>query len=577
MIPLNEYKHIQFSAPHYIKEITAEINLWQIENKVPRLWAGDATLWTNSDESKWMGWLDIAAENNEILRIDALAKEIKAAGFSDIVLLGMGGSSLFPDMMATTFGKIADYPRLHILDSTDPMQIRHLEERIDLRKTFFIVSSKSGNTLEPNIFKDYFYKRLQTISNKNDVGDRFIAITDHGTTLETIAKNDHFKTIFYGVSSIGGRYSDLSNFGMVPAGLMGIDIKEFLRLAERMRQACSPHVLAKDNPGVVLGVILGICAKHGKNKVTLIVSPEIHSLGAWLEQLLAESTGKNNKGLIPVDHEPLGIPSEYSDDRAFFYIRLDSAPDDHQDRAVDALEQAGFVVVRLKLQDKMHLGAELFRWEIATDVAGSIIGIDPFNQPDVEESKILTQQLTDQYEKTGYLPQPSPFFSADGISLFADKTNEEEIIKHLTSDPSIAGYLQAHLSRINKDNYVNFSAFIEMSEEHADLLQECRVLIRNHKKAATCLGFGPRFLHSTGQAYKGGPNTGVFLQITADHQEDIKVPDHRYTFGVVIAAQAQGDFTVLTKRDRRVLRIHLGNNVQKGLQQLHKAIQHTFS
>lgn len=573
MNQVEQYSIIQFSAGDYTDEITTEINCWQKENKVQRLWAGDAALWTNSDESKWMGWLNISSENNEIPSIDALANEIKAAGFVDIVLLGMGGSSLCPEMMAKTFGKIANYPRLHILDSTDPLQIRHLEESINLKKTFFIVSSKSGSTLEPNIFKDYFYTRLQTILNKKEVGDRFIAITDPGTTLETIAKDEHFKAIFYGVPSIGGRYSDLSNFGMVPSGLMGVDVKEFLRLVETMRQACSPNVLVKDNPGVVLGVILGVCAKHGKDKVTLIVSPEIYSLGAWLEQLLAESTGKNGKGLIPVDQEPLGALTVYGDDRVFVYIRLESAPDPAQDRAVHAFEQAGFVVVRLNLPNKIHLGAELFRWEIATDVAGSIIGIDPFTQPDVEESKILTKQLTDQYEKTGQLIQPSPFFSEDGILLFTDKKNEDDIVKQLIGKPSIAGYLRSHFNRVEKDDYVNLSAFIEMSDEHTALLQESRVLIRNNKRVATCLGFGPRFLHSTGQAYKGGPNTGVFLQITADYSEDIQIPNHRYTFGIVITAQAQGDFSVLAKRLRRVLRIHLGKDVHGGLQRLRELMQ----
>jgi transaldolase/glucose-6-phosphate isomerase len=565
---MNQQTTTQFSAGIYTDAIVAELNVWQKENKAQRLWAHDATLWTNSDESKWMGWLNVAAEKSEVPHIEALADEIKAAGFVDIVLMGMGGSSLCPAMIAKTFGKIADNPRLHILDSTDPLQIRHLEERIDLKKTFFIVSSKSGSTLEPNFFKEYFYMRLQTVLNKTKVGDRFLAITDPGSALETIAKNDHFKTIFYGISSIGGRYSALSNFGMVPSGLMGVNVKEFLHHAETMQQACSPSVLVKDNPGVVLGVILGICAKQGKNKVTLIASPGIHSLGAWLEQLLAESTGKNGKGLIPVDQEPLGEPSVYGDDRVFVYIRLADAPDPDQERAVRAFEQADFVVVKLNVPDKMHLGAELFRWEIATDVVGSILDIDPFNQPDVEESKIFTSQLTAQYERTGKLIQPSPFFSEEGMELFTDEKNEREISKQLVGAPSIAGYLRAHLNRVKKGDYVDLSAFIEMSDENTALLQESRVLIRNNKKVATCLGFGPRFLHSTGQDYKGGPNIGVFLQITADYSEDIQVPGHRYTFGLVITAQAQADFTVLTKRSRRVLRIHLGNDVRGGLQRL---------
>lgn len=564
---------IQFSAGKYTDAITAEIKVWQQENKMQRLWASDATLWTNSEESKWTGWLNVMGEESEILRIEALAEEIKTADFTHVVLLGMGGSSLCPAMLAGTFGKISHYPQLHILDSTDPMQIRHLKERLNLKKTFFIVSSKSGSTLEPNIFKDYFYTSLQTELNKTEVGDRFLAITDPGTSLEKMAKEDHFKAIFHGIPTIGGRYSALSNFGMVPAGLMGINIKEFLGIAQTMQQACSASVLAEINPGLILGVILGVCVNQGKNKVTLIASPGIHALGAWLEQLLAESTGKKGKGLIPVDQEPLGDPAVYSDDRVFIYIRLETAPDAEQENAVRAFEQADFVVVKLNLPDTMHLGAELFRWEIATVVAGSILGINPFNQPDVEESKVLASQLTTQYEKTGKTTQPEPFFSDAGITLFTDEKNQEDIVKQLDGAPSLAGYLRAHLNRIKQGDYVDLSAFIEMSDEHTTLLQESRTLIRDHKKVATCLGFGPRFLHSTGQAYKGGPNTGVFLQITADYSEDLKIPNHKYSFGLVMAVQAQADFTVLAKRSRRVLRIHLGTDVLGGLQQLRELIQ----
>jgi transaldolase/glucose-6-phosphate isomerase len=553
--------------------IKNEINAWQNENKIQRLWANDPTLWSNENENKWTGWLDLKSEEMEVPRIEAFAQEIKAAGFIDIVVLGMGGSSLCPAMMAETFGQIADYPRLHILDSTDPAQIHHLEEKIDLIKTLFIVSSKSGSTLEPNIFKEYFYTRLQTVLNKAEVGDHFLAITDPGTTLEKIAKDEHFRAIFYGIPSDGGRYSALSNFGMVPSGLMGVDVKTFLHHAKDMQQRCLPVIAANNNPGLVLGVILGVCEKLGKNKITLVVSSGIHALGAWLEQLLAESTGKKGKGLIPVDQEPLGAPAVYSDDRLFVYIRLATGVDPEQDHAIRTLEQAGFFVVKLYLSDKMHLGAELFRWEFATAVAGSIIGIDPFNQPDVEASKVLALQMTTQYEKTGQLPQPTPLISEDGITLFTDEKNKQDITKLLVDEPSVIGYLRAHLNQIQKDDYVDLSAFIEMSDEHTALLQQSRVLIRNRKKIATCLGFGPRFLHSTGQAYKGGPNTGVFLQITADHNHDIEVPTHKYTFGLVITAQAQADFNVLVKRSRRILRVHLGNDVSGGLQQLFEQLQ----
>ncbi len=559
---------IQYSVANLGEAINTEIAHWEQENKIKRLWQGDASLWTNQDESDWLGWLDVPAEQQEIPRIHALTKEIAQGNTSDIVLLGMGGSSLCPAMMAETFGDREGFPALHILDSTDPVQILHLEEKINLKSTIFIVASKSGSTLEPNIFKAYFYARLQKALNRSDVGDRFIAITDPHTSLEKIAKQEQFKEIFNGVPSIGGRYSALTNFGMVPSGLVGINVVEFLEHALKMRKQCLPDIALTENPGALLGIILGICAKHGKDKMTFIISPGIRSLGDWLEQLLAESTGKNGTGMIPVANEPLGAPSVYGQDRTFIYIRLNEAPDPDQDAAVTRLEKLGFAVVRLYLPDKMHLGAELFRWEIATAVAGSILGINPFNQPDVEESKKLTLKLANQYEKTGRLSAMEPFYSKDNVSLFTDEKNQKEISELLTGDPSLENYLQAHINRIKTGDYFDLSAFIEMSLAHIELLQRSRVAVRNQKKAATCLGFGPRFLHSTGQAYKGGPNTGVFLQITAHEVPDLKVPDHHYTFGVIIKAQAEADFMVLAKRSRRVLRIHFEKDLASGLKKL---------
>ncbi len=565
---------LKFSAGDCMEAIHAEMDAWQDQKKAQRLWAHDPTLWTNTDESEWMGWLDVAvSEEQELPRIEALAKELKDTSISDVVLLGMGGSSLCPAMMAKTFGQIKGCPHLHILDSTDPMQIRHLEQKIDLKKSLFIVSSKSGSTLEPNIFKDYFFAKLSAVCSKEEAAERFVAITDPNSSLEKLAKDQHFKAIFHGLPSIGGRYSALSNFGMVPSGLMGVNVREFLKHAKAMRAACAPDKAVNENPGILLGIILGVCAKRGKNKVTLIASPGIHALGAWLEQLIAESTGKEGKGLIPIDQEPLGAPNVYSADRVIAYIRLESEPDPKQDQAMDALEKAGHVVIRLCVSDKMHLGAELFRWEIATDVAGSILGINPFNQPDVEESKVLARQMTSEYEKTGHLTMPSSFFSENGISLFTNDKNLEDIKKQLNgTPPSLVEYLRAHLSRVKEGDYINFSAFIEMSQEHTALLQQGREAVRNKKKVATCLGFGPRFLHSTGQDYVGGPNTGVFLQITADHNEDLSIPGHPFTFGVVIIAQGQSYFEVLGKRSRRMLRVHLGNDVKGGLEKLNTVL-----
>ena len=573
----NSFKEITFSAGELTDEITKTLATWQQQNNVQRLWQSDASLWTNTDEAQWTGWLTIPkVELSDIGHIDKLAKELQAAGFTDVVLLGMGGSSLCSAMMADTFTHANDYPQLHVLDSTNPQQIHHLEAQLDLHKTFFIVASKSGSTLEPNILKAYFHAQLQDALNTPNLGDRFAAVTDPGTHLEKMAKIEHFKALFHGIPSIGGRYSALSNFGMLPSGLMGVNVKTFLEHAETMAQVCSATTSTIENPGVILGSILGVCEKHGKDKVTLVISPEIHSLGAWLEQLLAESTGKVGKGLIPVDQEPLGTPELYGNDRVFAYVRFTNTTDTEQDRAIDTLEKAGQIVIRLYLQDKMHLGAELFRWEFATAVAGSVIGIDPFNQPDVEASKVRSLELTNDYEKTGKLTELPVLAKENDLQLVTDDANAKAL-QTLTSDTSVEAYLKAHLARIKTDDYFDLSAFIEMNTAHTDLLQKIRVLVRNNKKAATCLGFGPRFLHSTGQAYKGGPNSGVFLQITADHADDIPVPGHKYTFGIVINAQAQGDFEVLAKRNRRVLRVHLGSDVHAGLTKLHTLVQKVLS
>lgn len=560
---------VQFKAESLQEAIDNQLTQWQNDNKVARLWKGDVSLWTGKDENQWLGWLHVfVSELNAIPQITTLAQELKAKGFQHLVLLGMGGSSLCPYMLEEIFGKLDGYPHLQVLDSTDPDQIRHLEKSLDLQKTFFIVSSKSGTTLEPNIFKDYFYQELQKALGRTDVGNCFIAITDPKTALEKQALTEKFKAVFHGIPSIGGRYSALSNFGMVPAGLMGMDVKKFLEPAIQMEQACGPEVLPRDNPGAILGIILGVCANHGKDKATLIVSPEIRSLGAWLEQLIAESTGKHGKGIIPIDNEPLGKPENYSRDRIFIYIRLSEAPDAKQDAFISAIEADNQLVVRLSLAKKEDLAAELFRFEIATACAGSVMGINPFDQPDVEDSKKRAIQLVDEFGQNRKLPKPTLILSENGLEFYTDEKNAAEL-----NQKDAALLLQSHFDRIKPNDYFNISAFIEMSAEHTEILQACRTLVRDAKKVATCLGFGPRFLHSTGQAYKGGPNTGVFLQLTTDYENDIQVPNKAYTFGTVIQAQAQGDFEVLANRNRRVLRVHFKNGVASGLKSLHQLIE----
>jgi transaldolase / glucose-6-phosphate isomerase len=567
---------------HLPEQFSAAVKLsledWQVNGKVRRLWARDATLWTGADESSWLGWLGITEDQRaHFNRLTSIASEARSAGFTHVLLLGMGGSSLCPEVMKLTFGRIAGHPELFVLDSTDPAQVRAVEGKVDLARTLFIVSSKSGSTLEPNIFKQYFFERVKQVVGASEAGSRFIAITDPRSKMQQVANADGFRHVFFGVPSIGGRYSALSDFGMVPAAVAGIDAPKFLDRADVMVHACALCVRAVENPGVILGTILGTLAKNGRDKVTIVTSPGITGLGAWLEQLLAESTGKDGNGVIPVDRETLGSPDVYGQDRIFAYLRLEPAPDTKQDAAIQALEKSGQPVVRIAVRDPYDLGQEFFRWEIATAVAGSIIGINAFNQPDVEASKVATRDLTMEYDKTGQLPPEAPVFVQDDIKLFTDEKNAAALAQAAGDTKSLVGYLRAHLDRLRTGDYFAVLGYVEMNEAHDARLQAIRHAVRDKKRVATCLGFGPRFLHSTGQAYKGGPNSGVFLQVTCDDASDLPVPRQKYTFGVVKAAQARGDFQVLTERNRRALRVHLGPDVSAGLSKLDQAIREALA
>jgi transaldolase / glucose-6-phosphate isomerase len=562
----------EFSAPH-TQAVQSTLKDWHTNNKMARLWRGDPTLWTGDDEDKWVGWLPIVEDQLAHLQeLNDAATDAAKAGFAHALLLGMGGSSLCPEVLKITYGKQPGHPELHVLDSTDPAQIKSIENQVDLAKTLCIVASKSGSTLEPNIFKQYFFDRMQQTVGKDKAGEHFIATTDPGSKMQQVAERDQFRKTFFGVASIGGRYSALSNFGMVPAAIMGLDLAKFLQRTNEMVQACKPDVPADQNPGAVLGAILGTLGNLGRNKVTIITSPGIHDLGAWLEQLIAESTGKIGKGLIPVDRESLGSPQVYGNDRVFVHLRLADEPDTAQKQKLEALKNAGHPVIEIELGDTYDLGQEFFRWEIATAVAGSILKINPFNQPDVEASKIVTRQLTEAYEKSGKLPEESPLFDDGNIKLFTDERNATNLNKLAGSDRSLTGFLRAHLSQFNPGDYMALLGYIEMNGAHEESLQAMRHAVRDRKHVATCLGFGPRFLHSTGQAYKGGPNTGVFLQITCDDAIDLPVPGQKYTFGIVKAAQARGDFQVLADRKRRAIRVHLSKDVEAGLESLGRAV-----
>ena len=555
-------------------ELSAALRDWEGQGATRRLWDGDASLWTGGDEGRWLGWLKIVDRMlDDLAPLRRLQESMRSEGFTHAVVLGMGGSSLAPEVLGKTFGQVPGSPRILVLDSTDPAQIRAVEESVDLRRTLFIVSSKSGTTLEPNILERYFVERVrETLGPGTEAGNRFIAITDPGSALEHEAVENGFRLVFPGVTSIGGRYSGLSNFGMVPAAVMGLDVQRLLENASRMLNAWAPGVPAADNPGLALGILLGVAARAGADKLTFVASPGIRSLGAWLEQLIAESTGKAGKGIIPVDDERPGAPEVYGDDRLFVYLRLDETPDAGQDSAVEALERAGKPVIRIGVANRYHVALELIRWEIATAVAGAVLGINPFDQPDVEASKTATRALTAEYERSGVLPPEAAFFEGGGLALFADDPIVEGIRRHMGAPPTLVGCLRGYLDLIRGGDYFAVLAYLPMTAPNEEALQAIRHRVRDARRVATCLGFGPRFLHSTGQAYKGGPASGVFLQVTCDDALDLAVPGRGYTFGVVKAAQARGDLRVLQDRDRRALRVHLGRDVARGLATLEAAL-----
>jgi transaldolase/glucose-6-phosphate isomerase len=565
---------IGLGSPEMKTAFDSEMDAWRKDGRIRRLWAGDKWLWSGTDEDKWVGWLGIVErELADVKQLQDFAAKTKQRGFTDVVLLGMGGSSLGPEVLAETFGRQSGWPRFHMLDSTDPAEIKAIEQAVDLGKTLFVVSSKSGSTLEPNIFMEYFFDRVGAVRGTGKAGGHFAAVTDPGSALERRAKQLLFAHIFQGVPSIGGRYSVLSKFGLVPAAAMGLDLKRLLETTHAMARSCGPDVPPVENPGIQLGVAMAVAARDfGRDKVTIIASPGIAALGAWLEQLLAESTGKRGQGLIPIADEPLASPECYGGDRFFAYLELEGQIEPSQRDAVAALERTGHPVARIAVKDIWHIGQEFFRWEIATAVAGAIIGINPFDQPDVEASKDKTRALTDEYEKSHSLPQEEPIFRENGVALYADPRNAAELGQHNT----LTGYLRSHLGRAGSaakgGDYVALLAYIQRDAAHTQALTAMRRHIRDKTHTATCVGFGPRFQHSTGQAYKGGPNSGVFLQITCDDPADIDVPGHSYSFGVVKAAQARGDLAVLVERQRRALRIHL-KDVDAGLAELARALE----
>lgn len=556
----------------YQSAVADAATAWAKNNGTARMWAKDKTLWSNADEDRWLGWLTIA----DVTRADAAslqkaAADAKSSGTKHVVVLGMGGSSLCPEVLARTFGQAAGFPQLLVLDSTVPAQVLRLNSQLDPATTYFIVASKSGSTIEPNSFKQFFFDRTTKTPGLTPPGSRFIAVTDPGTHMQKVAEGDQFRAIYYGDPQVGGRFSALSPFGMIPAASSGIDAAAFLATTDEMVQACKKPTV-DENPGVAIGLILGTLAKAGRDKLTVITSPGISSLGAWLEQLIAESTGKKGIGIVPIDGEPIAPPATYGEDRLFVYSRLLSGVDAKQDAAVAALRDAGQPVVTIDIPSTENLGQEFFRWEIATAVAGALLGINPFDQPDVESAKIAARSLMTEYEKSGKLPAETPLTIDGPLTLFTDAANAEALKKAAGGKTDAASLIKAHLGRLTAGDYFAVNAYVEMNAVHDAELQRLRLAVRDTRKNATTIGYGPRFLHSTGQLHKGGPNNGVFLQVTSDDAEPCPVPGQKYDFGVLKNAQAQGDFAVLAERGRRILRVHLTSDVRTGLAKLREIV-----
>ena len=547
---------------------------WTGNNKVARFWQKDPSLWTNDGEEKWLGWIDIVERQQaDLASYAALGAEVETSDFQSILLLGMGGSSLCPEVLSVTFGQQPGFPELRIVDSTDPEQVWTARNDVNLANTLVVVASKSGSTLEPNVLKQYFFNEMKEAVGAENVGSHFIAITDPGSKMEQVAREDGFWKIFYGDPTIGGRFSALSPFGVVTATLAGLDTEKLLD--EAAKAVASAKLAPTENPAVQLGLLLGLAANAGRDKLTIFTSPELYDLGAWMEQLVAESTGKLGKGITPVDRETIAAPATYGNDRLFVYIRLggrvDASINAILDAKVTAIEAAGHPVIHIEIADLYEIFGQFFTWEVATSVAGSVMGINPFNQPDVESAKIETRALTTAYEQTGKLPEREAVLTGAGFKLYATDAYAAQL-KAAAPTETLAGYLRAHLSQIHVGDYFAALAYLPMFPEHEAVIQRLRHKVRNAKRVATCLGFGPRFLHSTGQDYKGGPNSGVFLQITADHSVEVPIPGQKLSFGVVIDAQAAGDLAVLESRGRRAVRVHLEGDLAEGLKSLVAAV-----
>jgi glucose-6-phosphate isomerase len=528
---IKEYAYPAVNMEMHLRDMMERLSDFERKDVVNRIWHKDHTVWKPypNEISNRLGWLQVMDRMDDRLKdLEGFAGEIQKAGYRYVILLGMGGSSLGSEVLRQSLGNGPAYPQLMVLDSTASAWVEEVAKSIELRHTLFLVSSKSGNTTETLAFYQYFRNLVDREIGKSQAGLNFIAITDAGTSLERLADDEGFRRTFTNPADIGGRYSVLSYFGLVPAALAGMDISTLIKRAVKMQENCAPCVKIYENPGVWLGALIGTMALHGHDKLTFIISPSVRGFGLWVEQLLAESTGKDGKGIVPIIDEPLVDQKYYGDDRLFVYLRMKGDENTQADKAVMRLEVAGHPVIQLEMEDQYDLGAEFFRWEMATAIAGIVLGINPFDQPDVQAAKDATKRVLEEFKISHRLP------------LIQSRDN-----------------LKEWLGEAGPDNYLAIMAYIKRKPVVDRALQELRKMILEKYHLATTFGYGPRYLHSTGQLHKGGPDTGMYLQIVDKRNRDLPVPGQDYTFNVLTEAEAQGDFRALESKGRKIARVQL--------------------
>lgn len=544
------------------------------KNKIiRRIWDLDTSVWKDGKEydaliKNRLGWLSLPVTmKSNCDEINSFVDEVKADGFMFAVVLGMGGSSMCPEVCRDVFGVKEGYLKLFVLDSTDPMTISEIEDSIDIDKTLFIVSSKSGGTIEVDSFFRYFFEKVQR-SKGNDAGKNFIAVTDPETQLEITATENNFRKIFTNPADIGGRYSALSYFGLVPTALIGVDIEKFLSNAEEMMNDCMT-LITENNKGVVLGAVCGELAKEGRDKLTFILPFEINSFGYWAEQLIAESTGKEGKGILPIEGEGIGKPKSYGKDRLFVYFRLGKENNDEK-KIIKGFVKKKFPLINIQLKDVYDIAGQFYLWEFATAVIGTVLEINPFDEPNVKESKDNTGNVLKYFEDNKSLPVQIPIAAEGEVKIYSDKKLSG---KNLQDKISVVDFLEYYFKQSKKGDYIALMAYIQKTKPIEKLLQKIRELIRSQKELATTIGYGPRFLHSTGQLHKGGADNGMFIQIISEDGKDIAVPGKSYSFSILKQSQAIGDFESLVMHKRRVLRVNVGRDIEKGLKEFYKMIK----